>query len=103
MAEGVLIDLKAHSTLRAQLIRARACLVRRPTAAKRRRRSPKAWVPLTAPLKLSKTNTHFKLRKPKQSFRFITVWISRAPSSAIGTPTAPGHVGVGEIELFPPS
>ena len=62
-----------------------------------------AWVPLTAPLALKKTHTRFKLRKPKQGFRFLVVWISKAPAAAVGTPTAPGHVRVGEVELFPAS
>jgi hypothetical protein len=29
------------------------------------------------------------------------VWISQAPESAVGTPEAPGHVTVNEIELLP--
>ena len=30
-----------------------------------------------------------------------TLWISRAPASAVGTPQAPGHVSVAELELLP--
>lgn len=108
MAEGVLIDLKARKPLSAlQLIsRSKGMLVQvyGSTAAKPPASiTEKAWVPLTAPLVLKKGNTHFKLRKSKQAFRFVTVWISRAPASAVGTPTAPGRVGIGEIELFPAS
>lgn len=32
----------------------------------------------------------------------MTLWISKAPESAVGTATAPGHVDVNEVELFPP-
>ena len=108
MAEGVLIDLKARKRLSAlQLISpSKGMLVQvyGSTAAKAPASiTEKAWVPLTAPLVLKKGNTHFKLRKSKQAFRFVTVWISRAPASAVGTPTAPGQVGIGEIELFPAS
>jgi hypothetical protein len=108
MAEGVLINLKSTKHLGAlELVTAsRGMVVQVYGSAASKAPSSiteHAWVPLTAPLKLSKTSTHFKLRKPKQAFRFVTVWISRAPNSAIGTPSAPGHVGIGEIELFPPS
>ena len=41
------------------------------------------------------------LRNKKKSYRFITLWISKAPASALGTPEAPGKVVVDEIELLP--
>ena len=61
------------------------------------------WVALSRPLAIKKTSTRFKLRKPKHGLPLVVVWISKAPPSAIGTPTAPGHVKVGEVELFPTS
>ena len=42
------------------------------------------------------------LRDAKKAFTFVTLWISKAPASAVGTATAPGHVDVNEVELFPP-
>jgi hypothetical protein len=36
----------------------------------------------------------------KQAYRFIALWISQAPASAVGTPAAPGHVSLNELELF---
>lgn len=36
----------------------------------------------------------------KLAYRFIALWISQAPASAVGTPAAPGHISVNEIELF---
>ncbi len=54
-------------------------------------------------LAIKKTSTRFKLRKPKVGFRQLVAWISKAPPAAIGTPTAPGHVKVGEVEVFPAS
>ena len=42
-----------------------------------------------------------KLREATHSFRWITLWISRAPSSS--TPQKPGRVTVNELELFPAS
>ena len=41
------------------------------------------------------------LRDSKDAFTFITLWISKAPQSAVGTAQAPGHVDVNELELFP--
>jgi hypothetical protein len=60
------------------------------------------WVPLSHALVLKKKSTTIKLRDATKAFSFIVVWISRAPESAIGTPQAPGHVVVDELELFPP-
>jgi hypothetical protein len=61
-----------------------------------------AWVPLSHALVLKKTSTTIKLRDATRTFSFIVLWISRAPESAIGTPQAPAHVVVDELELFPP-
>jgi hypothetical protein len=62
-----------------------------------------AWVPLSHALVVKKNSTTIKLRDTTRAFRFIVLWISRAPESAVGTPTAPGHVRVNELELFPPT
>ncbi len=59
-----------------------------------------AWVALSPSLDAKKRNTTITLRDSSKAFRFITLWISRAPQSAVGTPTAPGHVSVNELELF---
>jgi hypothetical protein len=31
----------------------------------------------------------------------VALWISKAPASSAGTPTAPGRVRIDELELFP--
>lgn len=62
-----------------------------------------AWVPLTAPKVPKKKHLRLPLRHDKQAFSFIALWISKAPSASVGTPAAPGHVAVDEVELFPPS
>ncbi|MGH2865387.1 MAG: hypothetical protein ACRDJX_09085 [Solirubrobacteraceae bacterium] len=61
-----------------------------------------AWVPLSAPRVIKKKHSRFKLRHAKKAFTYITLWISNAPASALGSATAPGHVDVNEVELFPP-
>jgi hypothetical protein len=59
-----------------------------------------AWVALSPSLNAKKRTTTIKLRDAGKAFRFITLWISQAPQSSIGTPSAPGHVDVNELELF---
>lgn len=59
------------------------------------------WTTLSPSLVARKHNTHIDLRHSKNAFRFIALWISAAPQSAVGTPSAPGHVSVNELELFP--
>ena len=59
-----------------------------------------AWIALSPSLDAKKRTTKIKLRDSGKPFRFITLWISRAPRSAVGTPQAPGRVSVNELELF---
>jgi hypothetical protein len=59
-----------------------------------------AWVALSPSLDAKKRGTKIKLRDASKAFRFLTLWISQAPQSAAGAPTAPGHVSVNELELF---
>ena len=60
-----------------------------------------AWVQLTPYLTVKKRNERIKLRDSGKGFRFITLWISKAPASSVGTVSEPGHVSVNELELFP--
>jgi hypothetical protein len=60
-----------------------------------------AWTTLSRSMKTKKRKTHIKLRRSDKSFRLIVLWISRAPATAVGTPSAPGQVSVNELELFP--
>jgi hypothetical protein len=59
-----------------------------------------AWVALSPSLDAKRRTTKIALRDASKAFRFVTLWISQAPQSAVGTPTAPGHVSVNELELF---
>ncbi len=69
-----------------------------------------AWVALTPALQAKKKHARIKLGRSgsaasqaaaKQPHRFVVLWISQAPASAVGTPEAPGRVSVNELELFP--
>ncbi len=59
-----------------------------------------AWVALSPSLDAKKRTTKIKLRDASKAFRFVTLWISQAPQSAVGTSTAPGRISVNELELF---
>jgi hypothetical protein len=69
-----------------------------------------AWVALTPSLVEHKRHARLVLgggsaamaTAAKRAYRFITLWISRAPAASVGTPAAPGHVTVDELELFAP-
>lgn len=60
-----------------------------------------AWKQLSRSEVVKKKHTHITLRESNHAFTFLTLWISKAPAASIGTPQAPGHVDVNELELFP--
>jgi hypothetical protein len=60
-----------------------------------------AWVQLSSYLVENKRSKHIKLRDSTKAFRYVTLWISKAPAASAGTAQAPGHVAVNEFELFP--
>jgi hypothetical protein len=70
-----------------------------------------AWVALTPALQAKKKHARIKLGGPnapaaiqraaKTPHRFVVLWISEAPASAVGTPETPGRISVNELELFP--
>ncbi len=63
-----------------------------------------AWVALTPSRVVNKKHVRLKLGTStpasKGAHRFIVLWLSAAPASAVGTPQAPGRVSVNEIALF---
>lgn len=104
MAEGLLIDLKSGQKLSAavlvtstpgmtvQFYGANGTTV--PASI-----TEKAWVPLSHSIVVHKRHQRFTLKEGTHAFRFVTLWISRAPASS--TPQAPGRVSVNELELLP--
>jgi hypothetical protein len=105
MAEGLAIDLKS-----ARKISAVALVTSTPgmtvqvygTAAQTLPASitDPAWVKLSGSLPVKSKHMRIKLKSAK-AVRFVTLWISKAPASSVGTPQAPGRVSVNELELFP--
>jgi hypothetical protein len=106
MAEGLVIDLKT-----AQKVSALALTSSTPGmtvqvygatgSAPPASITDPAWVPLSRLVVDDKRYQRIPLGHSKQAFRFVVLWISKAPASAVGTPSAPGHVRVDELELFP--
>jgi hypothetical protein len=106
MAEGLIVDLKSKQKVSVlQLITTTpgmtvqvygADAATAPTSI-----TDPAWVALSGPKVVKKHKLRLALRDSSKAFTFITLWISKAPKSAIGTPEAPGHVAVDELELFP--
>jgi hypothetical protein len=106
LAEGVLIDLKTPHKLSAlKLVTTTTGMTLQAYGANGgtvpASITDPAWVPLSRSVTIQKRHARLGLRRPKQSYRFVAVWISRAPASAVGTPEAPGRVTINEIELFP--
>jgi hypothetical protein len=105
MAEGVLIDLKAPQRLAAlDLVSSTPGMTIQVYGANGKLPSSitdKAWVALSHSMVTKKHRVHVKLRESKHAFRYVTLWISKAPAASVGTPQAPGHVTVDELELFP--
>jgi hypothetical protein len=108
MAEGLLVDLKAKQKLSSlELITTTPGMTVQvygttghtaPASI-----TDPSWIPLSGTELAKKNHLHIKLRDSKKAFTFVTLWISKAPASAIGTAETPGHVDVDEVELFPTS
>jgi hypothetical protein len=108
MAEGVLINLKSRQKIASlklttgtpgmtvQVYGAQSATA--PTSI-----TDPAWKPLSRFQVAPKKHLRIKLKDATKSFRYLTLWISNAPASSVGTAAAPGHVSVNELELFPAS
>ncbi len=106
MAEGLLIDLKTAQKLSAvKIITTTPGMIVQVYGANGHTVpssiTDKAWVTLSHSLTIKKKHSRIGLRNKRKSYRFVTLWISRAPASAVGTPEAPGRVTVNELELLP--
>ncbi len=61
------------------------------------------WTLLSGSHVLEKKVTHLKLHTAGKAFSRLLVWITRAPAASQGTATAPGHVALSEVALYPPA
>jgi hypothetical protein len=61
------------------------------------------WTQLSSSHVLKKKVTHLKLHVKGRTFRWLVVWIVKAPAASQGTPQAPGQVALSEVALYPPA
>jgi hypothetical protein len=108
MAEGLLIDLrspmklgavKLHTTTPGMTIQLYGATGHKAPATI----TEPGWTPLSSSHVLKKKTTNLKLHSGAHQFRFVVVWIVKAPAASVGTPQAPGHVSLNEVELLPPA
>jgi len=62
-----------------------------------------AWTKLTPSHLVKKKAATIKLATGGKAFRFLVLWLTKAPESAVGTATAPGHVSISEVVPYPPA
>ena len=108
LAEGLLIDLKSPQKLSAAVVLTSTPgltiqLYGANTSVAPSSITDPSWVPLSSSIVDKKKSLRLKLRHSAKAFKFVTLWISRAPAASVGTEQAPGHVSVNELELFPAS
>ncbi|MEA2214553.1 MAG: hypothetical protein QOK19_114 [Solirubrobacteraceae bacterium] len=106
LAEGLLLDLKSARKLSAVKLVTSTTGITVQVYGTAARTVPAsitdpAWVPLSRSISVKKRHAQIALRNRKKSYRFVTVWISKAPASALGTAEAPGKIVLDEIELLP--
>jgi hypothetical protein len=106
MAEGLLIDLNSATKLGAVKLITETLGMKVQIYGARGHKPPATitepgWTQLSASHVLKKKSTRLKLRDTGKGFRYVLVWVVKAPPSAVGTPQAPGHVDLNEVELFP--
>jgi hypothetical protein len=62
-----------------------------------------AWKSLSGLHVVKKQNGIVKLHTAGKAYRFIVLWLTKAPAASVGTPEAPGHVSIGEVVPYPPT
>lgn len=105
MAEGLLLDLKSPEKLGSAAVTTTTTGITvevygavgktPPTSI-----SDPAWKRLVGLKVLTKKTTALKLRTAGKGYRYIVLWLAKAPSSS--TAANPGTVAINEFELFPP-
>ena len=106
MAEGVVIDLKSAKKLSAVKLVTTTPGMTLQIYGSTAKTAPAtitdpSWVAISKSLTIKKRKARIGLNTKGKAYRFVTVWISGAPASAVGTPEKPGKVTLNEIELFP--
>lgn len=106
LAEGVLIDLKGRQKVSALKLTTSTPGMTVQVYGAESHTAPAsitdpAWIPLSHSQVVSKKHMRVKLKDAGKAFAFLTLWVSKALASSVGTAQAPGHISINEIELFP--
>jgi hypothetical protein len=106
MAEGLLLDLKSPQKLGTAAVKtsttgATVEIYGANGAALPASITDTAWTRLVGLKVLKKKDTSFKLKTGGKKFRYVVLWLVKAPAGS--TATKPGDVAINEFELFPPS
>lgn len=110
MAEGLIIDLNTPRKVSALALSTSTPGITLQVSAANGQTPPAsitdpAWVALSSSRVVKKKHVRLKLggttAASKAAHRFVVLWLSAAPASAVGTPQALGHVSIDELELFP--
>lgn len=106
MAEGLALDLKSPQKLGSATVKTSTTGARVEVYAANGSALPAtlpspAWVRLAGLKTLKKKTTSLKLKTKGKAYRFVVLWLVKAPP---GSSTAkPGKVAIDELELFPPA
>lgn len=105
MAEGLLLDLKApqklgSATVKSTTLGASVEIYGANGATLPNSITDPTWTRLVGLKQLKKKSTAFKLKTKGKKFRYVVLWLAKAPAAS--TPAQPGSVAIGEFELFPP-
>jgi hypothetical protein len=107
MAEGLLIDIKSPTKLGSVKIHTATPGMTVQIYGASGSKAPAAitapgWTQLSSSHVLKKTE-RLKLNTAGKQFRFVVVWLVKAPAGLTGSGQAPARVSLNEVELFPPA
>jgi len=104
MAEGLVLDMKTAQKVASATIKTTTTGVTVEMYGSNGHNLPasitdRAWKRLTGSKVLKKKSTTLKLKTGGKTYRFVVLWITKAPAGS--TAAAPGQAAVTELELFP--
>lgn len=104
MAEGVVLDMKSAQKVGRAVVKTSTKGITVTMYGANGQTLPAsitdhAWKRLSGAKVLKKSTSTIKLKTKNVSYRFVLLWITKAPPSS--TPSKPGAVSIDELELFP--
>jgi hypothetical protein len=106
MAEGLVLDLKSPQKLGSAAVKTTSIGVTVEIYGANGSTLPTtintpAWVRVVGLKVLKKKTTTLKLKTKGKSYRYMLLWLAKAPPTS--TAANPGSVSINELELFPPA